>query len=148
MDTFDLLFGAVEKTREKLMGAAIDRFSYQLPESLNTLVQDAIEDWSSNGKMRRLWEHDASLWTGKDEGQWLGWLDVADNQLAHLAPLIELANYVRAQRFEHILLLGMGGSSLCPEVLELSFGQLEDYPELYILDSTDPAQIQGVQQVW
>jgi transaldolase/glucose-6-phosphate isomerase len=126
----------------KALGSVLDRFTYSLPESLNILVQATIEDWRSNDKIRRLWERDSSLWTGQDEGQWLGWLDVS---LADLDSLKQLTQDVKAQQFEYILLLGMGGSSLNCEVMQLVFGHLPDYPELHILDSTDPAEIQDVE---
>src|SRR5262249_59351008 len=92
-------------------------------------------------KVRRLWARDASVWTGKDEGRWLGWLGVADDQLAHLQGLKEIEGEARSGGFSHALLLGMGGSSLCPEVMARSFGRQAGYPELHILDSTEPAQL-------
>ena len=134
----------IVQSLEALSGS--DRLTYCLPEPLNTLVQSTIEDWQSNDKIRRLWERDSSLWTGKDEAQWLGWLSVTDDQLAHLDHLKQLAQDVRDHQFEYILLLGMGGSSLCSEVMQLTFGHLKDYPELHILDSTDPAEIKDIER--
>ena len=117
-----------------------------LPESLATTVKATIADWQSRGNMQRLWQRDATLWTGTDEDKWLGWLDVTDEQLANARKLKEFADEVKGAGFSDILLLGMGGSSLCPEVLALTFGQTPGFPRLHILDSTDPAQIRSVEK--
>src|SRR5437660_12331825 len=95
--------------------------------------------------MERLWRGDSSLWTSDDEDKWVGWLQVVDDQLAHVQALVDAAaDSVRAG-FTHALLLGMGGSSLCPEVLKIAFGKQPGHPELHVLDSTDPAQIRSVE---
>ena len=81
------------------------------------------------------------LWTGSDEGQWLGWLRITDQQLSNLDTFRRAAEDAKSGGLTSILLLGMGGSSLCPEVLEKTFGHIAGFPQLYVLDSTDPAQI-------
>jgi transaldolase/glucose-6-phosphate isomerase len=86
------------------------------------------------------------LWTGSDEGSWLGWLGVTEDQLAHKQHLEDIAKDIKAAAFKHALLLGMGGSSLCPEVLRMTFGKIEGFPELFVLDSTDPAQVKAFEQ--
>jgi len=93
--------------------------------------------------VRRLWQHDASLWTGTDEANWLGWLGITDDQIAHNDNLQKVADDAKAGGFSDILLLGMGGSSLCPEVLEMTYGKTAGYPQLHVLDSTDPAQVKA-----
>ncbi len=93
--------------------------------------------------MKRLWRKDASLWTGSDEDNWLGWLDITEEQIAHRDQLVKAAEDARNGGFRHVLLLGMGGSSLCPEVLEMTFGSAPGFPKLHVLDSTDPAQIKA-----
>lgn len=145
MDAFDQLLSAVEKKREAVLGSKLDLLTYKLPEALNNSVQASLKDWQTQGKIRRLWAHDASLWTGTDENHWLGWLGVTEDQLAHIHDLKELAQEVRDLQFSHVLLLGMGGSSLCPEVMKLTFGRIPGYPNLLVLDSTDPAQIKAVE---
>ena len=121
----------------------MSRLKTFLPEPLATSVKSALRDWQMGGKMRRLWQRDASLWTGKDESQWLGWLDTVDQQSAHQDQLQKIADDVRSADFRHALVLGMGGSSLCPEVLRMTFGKASGLPELHVLDSTDPAQIKA-----
>jgi transaldolase/glucose-6-phosphate isomerase len=118
---------------------------YMLPEKLEGLVKASLDDWKTNDKVRRLWQRDASVWTGTDEGQWLGWLDITEKQLAQLDVFKKIAADVKKAKFKHALLLGMGGSSLCPEVLRMTFGKIKGFPELHVLDSTDPAQIKAIE---
>ena len=114
-----------------------------LPESLSAAVKAASADWQSGGKMQRLWQRDAKLWTGSDEADWLGWLDIVDEQIAQHDQLQKIAKEVQQRKFQDVLLLGMGGSSLCPEVLRMTFGRLTHFPNLHVLDSTDPAQVKA-----
>ncbi len=133
---------AVTDQRDKGRGAAkINRQTWKLTDQLTTAVEDSLDDWKKNGKVQRLWQRDASLWTGKDEGQWMGWLGITNGQLAHLDRLTRISEAARKSCFSHVLLLGMGGSSLCPEVMKRTFGTINGYPELHVLDSTDPAQV-------
>ena len=112
-----------------------------LSPDLQRHLDTVLDDWREAGKVRRLWARDASLWTGTNEHEWLGWLDVPREQLANLDQLRSFADEIKAERFAHVLLLGMGGSSLCPEVLRMTFGTVDGHPELHVLDSTDPAQV-------
>jgi transaldolase/glucose-6-phosphate isomerase len=121
----------------------LSRLKSSLPESLAASVKTAISNWQSSDKMKRLWARDAALWTGSDEADWLGWLDIVEEQSAHLAEVRGLAKEVWSAGFKDALLLGMGGSSLCPEVLRMTFGKISGYPDLHVLDSTDPAQVKA-----
>jgi transaldolase/glucose-6-phosphate isomerase len=121
----------------------LSRLRTSLPESLAAAVKTTIGDWKTGGKMRRLWQRDATLWTGDDEAKWLGWLDITEDEIAHPIQLRGLAKEVWSAGFKDILLLGMGGSSLCPEVLRMTFGKVAGYPDLHVLDSTDPAQVKA-----
>jgi transaldolase/glucose-6-phosphate isomerase len=93
--------------------------------------------------VRKLWGRDPSLWTGKDEAQWLGWLGITNGQLAHIQRLTRITELAKSAGFSHVLLLGMGGSSLCSEVMKMTFGRIAGFPELHVLDSTDPAQVKA-----
>jgi transaldolase/glucose-6-phosphate isomerase len=117
--------------------------TYKLPDALAASVKTNLEDWRAGDKVRRLWQHDASLWTGADEAKWLGWLDVTADQIAHSEKLRAAVADVKKENFTDILLLGMGGSSLCPDVLKVTFGKIPGFPELHVLDSTDPAQVKA-----
>jgi glucose-6-phosphate isomerase len=112
-----------------------------LPEDLAHAVAATLDDWQANDKVQRLWNGDSSLWTDTDENKWLGWLNITTEQLANLDHLTQVAADIKSAGFTHALLLGMGGSSLCPEVLSQTFGRIPGYPELHVLDSTDPAQV-------
>jgi glucose-6-phosphate isomerase len=120
---------------------AVESFSYSLPARLNIAVSQAQWDWDSTRKTERLWNKDASLWTNSDESKWLGWLDIVDEQLRDTSKFKALSAEVQEDGFSHFVLLGMGGSSLAPEVFGASFGKQPGSPDLLVLDSTDPLQI-------
>ena len=124
---------------------SVNRQTFKLPDNFSGPFAAARADWKNNDKVRRLWQRDASLWTGTDEDKWLGWLGITEEQLAHISALQEIAADIKQAGFKHALLLGMGGSSLCPEVLRMTFGKIEGFPELHVLDSTDPAQIKAIE---
>jgi|CXWL01.1.fsa_nt_gi glucose-6-phosphate isomerase len=113
----------------------------QLPPALRTAVDTAQADWHDHEKVGRLWRRDPTLWTSSGEERWLGWLDLVDQERRRVGEHQALAAEVRAAGFTHALLLGMGGSSLCPEVLTQTFGPQAGWPRLVVLDSTDPAQV-------
>jgi transaldolase / glucose-6-phosphate isomerase len=142
-DAFDKLLQAVEKSTRNEVTPKVNKQNFKLPPDLASSVKTHIDDWRANGKVRRLWQRDASLWTNTDEAKWLGWLGVTEEQTARLGEFRQLAEDVKSAGFTHVLLLGMGGSSLCPEVLKMTFGKLTAFPELHVLDSTDPAQVKS-----
>jgi transaldolase / glucose-6-phosphate isomerase len=125
---------------------SLNKISYKLPPALAEGVKSSLADWKTNNKVARLWQKDPTLWTGADEGKWLGWLTIVDEQLKEVANLKKLAVDIKKAKFRHAVLLGMGGSSLCVEVLRLTFGKFGGYPELHVLDSTDPAQVKAVEK--
>ena len=118
--------------------------AYRLPENLAKAVSATLDDWRANNKVRRLWSRDASLWSNTDESKWLGWLGIVTEQISS-SRNSEGRGEIRAAGFTHALLLGMGGSSLCVEVLKLTFGDIKGRPEMLVLDSTDPAQLKAVE---
>ncbi len=144
-EAFDKLLEAVEKNSKSAVSPKVSQQTYKLPDTLAASVKTNIDDWRAAGKVRRLWQRDASLWTGSDEANWLGWLGITQDQIAHSQKLRQLADEVKSEGFTGVLLLGMGGSSLCPEVLRMTFGKIAGFPELHVLDSTDPAQIKSIQ---
>ncbi|MFZ0640257.1 MAG: bifunctional transaldolase/phosoglucose isomerase [Candidatus Acidiferrales bacterium] len=144
-DAFGKLIAAVESTMKQAATPKTAMQTYSLSQGLDNEVKKTLDEWASAGKMRRLWARDATLWTNTDESKWLGWLGVTEDQMMQAKQLAEVGNEVKAQKFTHALLLGMGGSSLCPEVLSKTFGKIDGYPELHILDSTDPAEIKAVE---
>ena len=144
-DAFDQLLGALARKRSGLLGDQLDRQDIKLPADLAKPVAASIEAWRRAGNVRRLWAGDADLWTGADEAQWLGWLSIVDEQRQRIDQLKGLGEDIRKEGFAHVVLLGMGGSSLGPEVLAETFGRQPGHPELLVLDSTDPAQIRTIE---
>ena len=140
---FAKLLKAVEERSRQPGAGRINRLTYALPDAFATAVKTSLDEWRADSKVRRLWARDASLWTGRDEAQWLGWLGITNDQLAHIQRLIDIANEARGADISHVLLLGMGGSSLGPEVISSTFGAREGFPALHVLDSTDPAQVKA-----
>jgi len=126
---------------------SVNRQTYTLPDKLESDVNASLQDWKKRGKVKRLWQKDASLWTGTDEDKWLGWLDITEQQIENVDALKEIAADIKKAGYRNALLLGMGGSSLCPEVLRLTFGKAAGYPDLHVLDSTDPAQIKATEEI-
>jgi len=91
--------------------------------------------------VERIWARDATVWTGADESQWLGWLDEPNRMQERLGEVLEFAEAARAG-FETFVLLGMGGSSLAPEVLKRTFGATA----IHVLDTTHPAMIRYAEE--
>ena len=123
-DAFDKLFAAIARCRRTLIEG--DRCGLQIalgfPE-MKTAYENELETWRKNGLIRRLWAGDKSLWTGTDEDKWLGWLHVIEHELGDVDLLQGFAEDVKQRRFTDVVLLGMGGSSLGPEVLSETFGR-------------------------
>ncbi len=138
----DALLGAIAKTRSRVLGDRINRLQASLQEPLLHLVEDRLERARVEHWPRRLWTGDATLWTNGDEDQWLGWLAAGRSAAVDMGVLKAFADEARA--YDDIVLLGMGGSSLGAEVIGRVLGNAPGYPELHVLDSTDPGQIAAV----
>jgi len=127
------------------MASDINLQNFSLPRDLSEVVKATLDDWETTGKVRKLWARDPSLWTNSGEDKWLGWLDIVAEQERNVRRFTNFAAEVKDAKFSHVLLLGMGGSSLCPEVMRESFGKIPGFPELHVLDSTDPARIKSIE---
>jgi transaldolase/glucose-6-phosphate isomerase len=145
-DAFGKLLKAVERQTKEAGARRVNRQTYTLPEPIAAAVDKSLADWRTEGKVRRLWGRDASLWTSRDEAHWLGWLGITNGQLAHIQRLVSIREAARTAGFSHVLLLGMGGSSLGPGVIKTTFGRISGFPELFVLDSTDPAQAKSIEE--
>ena len=106
---------------------------------MNTKVAERIR-----AKDASLWKTDAD--SVKNINNSLGWLTVADEMIGVAGELTEFAESIRDRGFQHVMVCGMGGSSLCPEVLARTFGRQTGFPELLVLDSTDPDVIAAFQE--
>lgn len=119
--------------------------------SYDTAVRAALDELQAKDFVRRLWAKDPALWHEDPAHQAvirnaLGWLSLPEQQVGHVSRLQAFAGEVTSAGFTHILLLGMGGSSLCPEVCRMTFGVIPGYPELHVLDSTVPSQVRSVEE--
>jgi transaldolase / glucose-6-phosphate isomerase len=142
-DAADKLYGAVAFKRATSLGENIDGQKLALGESLGKTVAKSTEEWRASAKIRKLWQKDKSVWTGDDENKWLGWLD--SPAAADIADYEDYAQRVKGQNFTDAVVLGMGGSSLGPEVLAETFPKKAGFPKLHVLDSTDPAQVRTME---
>ena len=114
---------------------------FVLPAELRGAVDKAAADWTENNKVGRFWQKDPGLWTRDGEEKWLGWIDMVEREQKQAVAFASLAADVQTAGFKSVLLLGMGGSSLCPEVLSVTFGRQPGFPALHIVDSTNPVQV-------
>jgi transaldolase/glucose-6-phosphate isomerase len=134
-----------DEAQRLLDSGQVDSQAISLPAELQQKFQSALELLRADNAPARLWGTDATFWTNHDEAKWLGWLDIVDRELANLAEYEAFALEVRREGFADVVLLGMGGSSLGPEVLGEIIGPAKGAPRLRILDSTDPAQIRALE---
>jgi transaldolase/glucose-6-phosphate isomerase len=117
----------------------------RLPAGLAASFEALLDEWQRERAVARLWARDASLWTGRDEARWLGWLDLG-RQDARVDTFASFARDVASAGYTDVLLLGMGGSSLSAAVLAASLRPEPGFPTLHVLDSVDPAEIRRVEQ--
>jgi transaldolase/glucose-6-phosphate isomerase len=142
-DAADKLYGAVAHKRVASLGGGIDRQQLALGDGIRKAVEKSTEDWRAAANIRRLWQKDKSVWSNDDENKWLGWLN--SPAAADVADYEDFARRVKGQNFTDAVVLGMGGSSLGPEVLAETFAKKSGFPKLHVLDSTDPAQVRAME---
>lgn len=145
VEPFDKLLRALDPPRHDTSTADINTQILWLPSALEQRVAAARAEWKTTGRVWRLWSRDATIWSGADEANWLGWLHIVEELSAERPRYEALAREVEREGFSDIVLLGMGGSSLAPEVLAKTFGRQPHGPRLQILDSTDPAQVSALE---
>lgn len=121
---------------------SINSVSYSLPPKIEDAIKEQIDLWNSKNTIHRIWEKDASVWSDEDEAKWLGWLTIVSEEIGSTGGYYALQKDIEMSGFDDVLLMGMGGSSLCPEVLSITFGK----KNFHILDSTDPAQVKAVEE--
>jgi len=113
---------------------------------LGDKIKETLADWQSADKVQRLWASDSKLWTGQDEANWTGWLTIPQAETSQIPRIEALAAHLKTSGFTDVVLLGMGGSSLCPAMMATTFGKIAGFPKLHVLDSTAPEQIRRLEQ--
>ncbi|HEV3124845.1 MAG TPA: bifunctional transaldolase/phosoglucose isomerase [Candidatus Dormibacteraeota bacterium] len=145
-DSYDQLVRTIAIKADAMHGGFASRQRLDLGD-LTDAVYRAAAAASADGVVRRIWERDPDLWKPGDAAHAaeirirLGWLDVVDTMRQQVGALTSFAAEIRDAGIRDVVLLGMGGSSLCPEVLRTSFASAPGYPTLHVLDTTDPAAI-------
>ena len=148
-EAMDGLLATIASLQRRARGPRVTPSSLHLGDALEARVTAAAARWDQASGTQRLWDRDATLWTDSGEERWLGWLDIVQAQRGQPNTFKQVAADVKKGGFSDVLLLGMGGSSLCPDVLARTYGKAlsagksgkSKWPRLRILDSTVPAQV-------
>jgi transaldolase / glucose-6-phosphate isomerase len=149
VEPFDKLIQGVESIREAVLTGRPKAIDSSLPADLELPIAERARLATEEDVARRIWSKDESLWGGPgvpEVADRLGWLTVVDAMLEHAPELRAFADRVRADGFTDAVLLGMGGSSLGPEVIRRSFGEIEGGLRLHVLDTTDAAAILALER--
>jgi len=145
--SFDHLMAALEKKRQGLASVALDRQDLRLGK-YRKRVEKRLKDWQTAQIGQRIWQRDHKVWSKDVQPELtdrLGWLELGESMEKEVATLRAFADQAKADGIKDIVLLGMGGSSLAPEVFQETFGNVSGYPKLRVLDSTHPAAVRAVQ---
>jgi transaldolase / glucose-6-phosphate isomerase len=148
VDPMEALLAGIEEKREAIVTRRPPTISSSLPDHLEPAIQARVDQAFSEDLVRRIWKKDDTLWGpagAREVADRLGWLNVADQMRENVDDLLAFAREVRDEGVTDVVLLGMGGSSLAPEVFRQSFGPQEGWPKLHVLDSTDPDWIRAVE---
>jgi transaldolase / glucose-6-phosphate isomerase len=148
-DAMNRLLEGIEERRQAVLTGKPPTIQAKLPPELAKPVAERVKRSVSESVAQRIWRRDPSLWGGPGVAEIedrLGWLTVSESMLEHAADLHAFAEECRADGFTDAVLLGMGGSSLGPEVIRRSFGEVPDGLRLQVLDSTHPDVVLGVQE--
>jgi transaldolase/glucose-6-phosphate isomerase len=146
--SFETMLAAIEKKRDRLAKGDCERVTLALGSS-TVAVDSTLANLADRKFLSGLWAKDATLWSKEPEHQTiiknaLGWLDYPDHVLEAVGELTNFTNEVKSE-FDHVVVLGMGGSSLAPDVLRATFGRIPGYPALHVLDSSDPSQVKTLE---
>lgn len=148
-DSFQKMLDLLAEKRETILSGRPRRYQGALGR-YEPRVRAALAELGERRFTRRLWAKDGSLWSPDPAVQQairhrLGWLTVTEVMAEHCAQIQSLVQEIGKAGYDRIVLLGMGGSSLAPEVLARTFGARPGFPQLSVLDTTDPASILEVE---
>src|SRR5581483_6145818 len=145
--SLDKLLASLEEKRCKILERGIDRQILQLG-NFQAPIDQRLKAWKSAGFAHRLWSKDHTLWSQKEVPELtdrMGWLTLPESMQEQVPLLTTFAEQIKGEGLKNIVLLGMGGSSLAPEVFQRTFGNAPGYPELLVLDSTHPDSVRAVE---
>ena len=147
VEPFDQLIAGVESSKEAAVTGRPTTIESSIPDELEPSLADRVKAAVDEGVARKVWSKDETLWggPGPEIGDRLGWLTISEAMLEKVDDLRSFVDEARADGFTHAALLGMGGSSLGPEVIRRSFGKLDGGLELHVLDSTHPAAVRALE---
>jgi transaldolase / glucose-6-phosphate isomerase len=147
VEPFDKLIAGVESSKEAAVTGRPQTIDSSIPDELEPSLSERVKSAVDEGVARRVWSKDETLWggPGPEIGDRLGWLTISETMLEHVDDLRSFVDEVKGDGFAYAVLLGMGGSSLGPEVIRRSFGKLDGGLELHVLDSTDPAAVKALE---
>jgi transaldolase/glucose-6-phosphate isomerase len=149
VDPFDALLAGVELTREGIVTGRPKTMKSSIPDDLERPIVERVMKAQAEDVARRVWQKDETLWGGPgvpEIGNRLGWLTISEKMLEHAGELHEFADRAKSDGLEYAVLLGMGGSSLGPEVIRRSYGEIPGGMRLHVLDSTDPGAVLEVER--
>ena len=150
MASFDTMTGSITAKQAAITSGVLERMKAELGSYADD-VKAALKKMEGESWIRRIWRKDATLWKDDEAhkkiiANALGWVTVVDLLVEHAGELAAFSQRVRNDGFTDVMLLGMGGSSLCPEVFRRTFGKNDGFPELHVLDSTDPATVKSFEE--
>jgi len=140
------LLSSLASKREALLAGKVDPQSWNLGADAER-VGTRWESWQAGGVPERFWKRDPTLWPNAaptDVAERMGWLELPTTMREQLPRLLSFSEEVRAEGIRHVVVLGMGGSSLAPDVFRATFGHRPGFPELIVLDSTHPDAVLSV----
>jgi transaldolase/glucose-6-phosphate isomerase len=144
VEPFDDLIVGIELAREGVVTGRPGTIRSRIPDELEPPLIERVRQAQAESVAKRVWARDESLWGGPgvaEIGDRLGWLTISEKMLEHAGELHEFVESAKADGLEHAVLLGMGGSSLGPEVIRRSYGDIPGGMRLHVLDSTDPGAV-------
>jgi transaldolase / glucose-6-phosphate isomerase len=146
--SYQNLLRAIETKKEAVLAGAVDPQSWSIGNTAG-VVAGRLDRWQTDQVPARLWRADPSLWPeapAQDVTQRLGWLQLPEMMHEEIPRLLEFAEKARSEGIRHVVVLGMGGSSLAPDVFRGVFGNRPGFPELLVLDSTHPEAVASLRR--
>lgn len=145
MDSFGTMTGSIAAKQAAITSGVLERQTVSLGPSADQ-VKEVLKTMETGQWIRRIWNKDSTLWKDDEHHKniirnALGWVTVVEQLVEHADELAAFSRRIREDGFTDVMLLGMGGSSLCPEAFRRTFGHPEGFPRLHVLDSTDPATV-------